>query len=136
MNQAHEGPLAVAHIGDLHLTRAAERNFIDLLSIVAQLEVEFGAALDFVILPGDNADNGLPSRYSQRPERAKQTQKAPRRGLTDAGARRAPQVIAATDRQRCGRACARAAGLAGSQRGHDLNNRGGRRGDEGGDEGR
>ena len=53
MSQAHEGPLAFAHIGDLHLTRAAERNFIDLLSIVVQLEVEFGAALDFVILPGD-----------------------------------------------------------------------------------
>jgi Icc protein len=63
VNQAHEGPLAFAHIGDLHLTRAAERNFIDLLSIVAQLEVEFGAALDFVILPGDSADNGVPSQY-------------------------------------------------------------------------
>ena len=25
--------------------------------------MEFGAALDFVILPGDNADNGVPSQY-------------------------------------------------------------------------
>jgi hypothetical protein len=29
MSQAHEGPLAFAHIGDLHLTRAA--NFANLL---------------------------------------------------------------------------------------------------------
>jgi hypothetical protein len=63
VSRAHEGPLAFAHIGDLHLTRAAEPNFVDLLSIVAQLEVEFGAALDFAVLPGDNADNGLPSQY-------------------------------------------------------------------------
>jgi 3',5'-cyclic-AMP phosphodiesterase len=63
VNEASESPLAFAHIGDLHLTRAADPNFADLLLIAAQLEVEFGAALDFVILPGDNADNGLPSQY-------------------------------------------------------------------------
>lgn len=63
MSEASDSPLAFAHIGDLHLTRAAEPNFADLLLIVAQLEVEFGAALDFVVLPGDNADNGLPAQY-------------------------------------------------------------------------
>jgi len=36
-------PLTFARVGDLRLTRAAEHNFVDLLVIVAQLEVKFGA---------------------------------------------------------------------------------------------
>jgi len=55
--------LAFAHIGDLHLTRASERSFIDLLAIAAEIETECAAALDFVVLPGDNADNGRPEQY-------------------------------------------------------------------------
>ncbi|MCW6508961.1 metallophosphoesterase family protein [Lichenifustis flavocetrariae] len=58
------GVLAFAHIGDLHLTDAKQRNFTDFLSIVAQIETQCGASLDFVVLPGDNADNGLPSQYA------------------------------------------------------------------------
>jgi Icc protein len=58
-----EKPLVFAHIGDLHITNAKEQNYIDFLSIVAQLENECSALLDFVILPGDNADQGLPSQY-------------------------------------------------------------------------
>ncbi|MDX7952373.1 metallophosphoesterase [Lichenihabitans sp. Uapishka_5] len=56
--------LAFAHIGDLHLTDAKARNFADLLLIVAQIEVECAPSLDFVVLPGDNADNGLPAQYA------------------------------------------------------------------------
>ena len=56
-------PLAFAHIGDLHLTDAKQRNFADLLAIAAQIEMDCSALLDFVVLPGDNADNGMPAQY-------------------------------------------------------------------------
>ena len=55
--------LAFAHIGDLHLTDAKQRNFTDFLAIVAQIEIEAAGAIDFVVLPGDNADNGKRSQY-------------------------------------------------------------------------
>ena len=61
---AKDRPLAFVHIGDLHLTRAGERNYVDLLAIVAQIEMECTDAIDFVVLPGDNADNGLPAQYA------------------------------------------------------------------------
>ncbi|GJE19058.1 metallophosphoesterase family protein [Methylobacterium marchantiae] len=54
--------LAFAHIGDLHLTEGHLENACDFRAIVSQLcEVE---GLDFVYLPGDNADNGLPEQYA------------------------------------------------------------------------
>lgn len=56
--------LAFVHIGDLHITDAKQRNFLDFLSIAAQIEVECAGTIDFVVLPGDNADNGLPSQYA------------------------------------------------------------------------
>ncbi len=56
-------PLIYAHLGDLHITNAKEQNYIDLLSIIAQLETECAGKLDFVYLPGDNADNGRPQQY-------------------------------------------------------------------------
>ena len=56
--------LVFAHIGDLHITDAKQRNFTDFLSIVAQIEIECAKLIDFVVLPGDNADNGLPSQYA------------------------------------------------------------------------
>ncbi|GGH08946.1 metallophosphoesterase family protein [Mucilaginibacter phyllosphaerae] len=56
-------PMIYAHIGDLHITSAKEQNYIDLLSIIAQIETECSNKLDFVYLPGDNADNGLPEQY-------------------------------------------------------------------------
>lgn len=55
--------LVFAHIGDLHITRAQDPNYLDFLSIVAQLETACNYQLDFVVLPGDNADNGLPEQY-------------------------------------------------------------------------
>jgi predicted phosphodiesterase len=56
-------PLAFAHIGDLHITDAKQHNFADFMLIVAQIESECAAMLDFVVLPGDNADNGTPAQY-------------------------------------------------------------------------
>jgi Icc protein len=56
-------PLLYAHLGDLHITQAKEQNYIDLLSIIVQLETECAGKLDFIYLPGDNADNGLPHQY-------------------------------------------------------------------------
>lgn len=64
MSAATDGVLVFAHIGDLHITDAKQPNFRDFLSIVAQIEVECRDSIDFVCLPGDNADNGRPSQYA------------------------------------------------------------------------
>ncbi len=56
-------PLLYAHIGDLHITNFRAQNYTDLLSILSQIEINGKHLLDFVVLPGDNADNGLPSQY-------------------------------------------------------------------------
>ncbi len=61
---APDDVLAFVHIGDLHLTDAKQRNFTDFLAIVAQIEIQYAGAIDFVVLPGDNADNGLPGQYA------------------------------------------------------------------------
>lgn len=53
-----------AHIGDLHITTAASQNYLDLLSILVQLDIECSRQLDFVVLPGDNADDGQPDQYA------------------------------------------------------------------------
>ena len=63
-DKATDKPVIFAHIGDLHLTDAKQRNFQDFLAIVAQIEIECGQVVDFVVLPGDNADNGLPAQYA------------------------------------------------------------------------
>ena len=55
--------LVYAHIGDLHLTSDDQRNYRDLRAIVTEL-AEIGGAIDFVYVPGDNADNGLPAQYA------------------------------------------------------------------------
>ncbi len=53
--------LAFAHIGDLHLTTAEADNARDLQTILQRLRGR--TELDFVYLPGDNADNGTPAQY-------------------------------------------------------------------------
>jgi hypothetical protein len=58
-----DGPLLFAHLGDLHITRASNQNYLDFLSILVQLETECRRYTDFVVLPGDNADDGLPEQY-------------------------------------------------------------------------
>lgn len=59
---ASDDILAFAHIGDLHITDADADNARDFRAIVDQLNAVDG--LDFVYLPGDNADNGTPAQYA------------------------------------------------------------------------
>lgn len=56
--------LTFAHIGDTHIVDPRMPNARDLLAIVAQIEMECAKLLDFVVLPGDVADNGLPLQYA------------------------------------------------------------------------
>ena len=54
--------LVFAHVGDLHLTDPEAENARDFRAIVARIaEIE---GIDFVYLPGDNADNGRPEQYA------------------------------------------------------------------------
>ncbi len=58
-----ESILTWLHVGDLHLTRAGEtnhRDFKKIVSLAAALPLD---AVDFVLLPGDNADDGAPEQY-------------------------------------------------------------------------
>ena len=69
MNGADKQPswtndlLLYAHIGDLHITESAKPNYRHFLSIVAEIEEIARTKLDFVFLPGDNADNGRDKQY-------------------------------------------------------------------------
>ena len=56
--------LIYAHIGDLHLTTETEQNFIDFKAIVSELANDLADVIDFVYVPGNNADNGLPGQYA------------------------------------------------------------------------
>lgn len=51
------------HIGDLHLTVAEEANHQALREIIAQANEHLAGAIDFAVLPGDNADDGTPEQY-------------------------------------------------------------------------
>ncbi len=54
--------LVFAHVGDLHLTDPGTRNAHDYQAILSQIgEVD---GLDFVFLPGDNADRGRAEEYA------------------------------------------------------------------------
>lgn len=61
---APEPPMIFAHIGDLHITGADEQNHHDLRAIVGEIARELAGQIDFVYVPGDNADNGLPDQYA------------------------------------------------------------------------
>lgn len=64
MTDPSDRVLTFAHIGDLHITDPGQPNFLDLMSILAQLETQARDQLDFVVLPGDCADNGLEAQYA------------------------------------------------------------------------
>ena len=63
MTESHL-PLVYAHIGDLHLTTESEDNVRDLKAIVDMLAGDLAGGIDFVYLPGDNAENGLAEQYA------------------------------------------------------------------------
>ena len=56
--------LVYAHIGDLHLTTPDQENYRDFRAIVDAIERDLAGAINFVYLPGDNADNGTPDQYA------------------------------------------------------------------------
>lgn len=56
--------LVLAHIGDLHLTTEDQQNYRDFQAIVSEIADDLADAIDFVYVPGDNADNGLPEQYA------------------------------------------------------------------------
>jgi|SRR5579871_4661004 len=63
MDPQAAAPLRFVQIGDLHLTDAGQRNHIDLGRIVDELNRNVGHAIDFVYLPGDNADDGTAAQF-------------------------------------------------------------------------
>ena len=56
-------PLTFLHIGDLHLTEAVLQNHLDLRRIVDDINSHARGRIDFVVLPGDNADDGTPEQF-------------------------------------------------------------------------
>ena len=56
-------PLLWLHIGDLHVAAPDAENVRDFRAIVSAAAALPPGAVDFVLLPGDNADNGRPEQY-------------------------------------------------------------------------
>ena len=56
-------PLRLLHIGDLHITDPELQNYLDLKRIVDEVNANAGRNLDFVFLPGDNADDGTAEQF-------------------------------------------------------------------------
>ena len=52
-----------AHIGDRHIGDRSMQNYRDFLAIVADIEAIRRDIIDFVYLPGDNADSGSDEQY-------------------------------------------------------------------------
>lgn len=59
-----EDILSWLHIGDLHVTDGAGENLTDLKRIVGLANELPDGALDFALLPGDNADEGEPDQFT------------------------------------------------------------------------
>jgi Icc protein len=58
-----EKPLRFLQIGDLHITDSGLQNHTDLRRIVDQVNENTAGKIDFVYLPGDNADDGTPEQF-------------------------------------------------------------------------
>ena len=56
-------PLVWMHIGDLHLTDRELPNHLALQDIILQANSHLAGHIDFVVLPGDNADDGTAEQY-------------------------------------------------------------------------
>ncbi|HEY0912538.1 MAG TPA: metallophosphoesterase [Bradyrhizobium sp.] len=59
----NRNPLRFVHIGDLHLTEAGLQNHLDLRRIVDDVNRNMRGRIDFVFLPGDNADDGTAEQF-------------------------------------------------------------------------
>ena len=58
------GVVSWVHFGDLHMTKAGERNHLDLAAIVNEVNQAFADSVSFVYLPGDVADDGSRAAYA------------------------------------------------------------------------
>ncbi|MCJ2033939.1 metallophosphoesterase family protein [Methylobacterium sp. J-068] len=59
-------PLVFLHVGDLHLTTPTAQNARDFRAILAQIDgIGSKSLFDFVYLPGDLAENGCASEYTE-----------------------------------------------------------------------
>jgi Icc protein len=56
-------PLRFLQIGDLHITNAGLQNHADLRRIIDEVNDNATGKVDFVYLPGDNADDGTPGQF-------------------------------------------------------------------------
>jgi predicted phosphodiesterase len=56
-------PLRFLQIGDLHVTNAGLQNHLDLRRIIEEVNGNTGGKIDFVYLPGDNADDGTVEQF-------------------------------------------------------------------------
>jgi hypothetical protein len=55
--------LAWLHFGDLHITSDEQQNYRDLLALIDDANKHLRGAIDFAVLPGDNADDGTRDQY-------------------------------------------------------------------------
>jgi 3',5'-cyclic-AMP phosphodiesterase len=58
-----ETPLRFLQIGDLHITDAGLQNHLDLRRVVDEVNGNTASKIDFVYLPGDNADDGTAQQF-------------------------------------------------------------------------
>jgi 3',5'-cyclic AMP phosphodiesterase CpdA len=58
------GVISWVHLGDLHMTKAAKQNHLDLAEIVNEVNRVFADSVSFVFLPGDVADDGSRAAYA------------------------------------------------------------------------
>jgi Icc protein len=57
------GVVSWVHIGDLHITTADQQNYADFKTILANTDQYLKNGINFVYLPGDNANDGTESEY-------------------------------------------------------------------------
>jgi 3',5'-cyclic-AMP phosphodiesterase len=63
MTDVTDKPLRFLQIGDLHITDVNLQNHVDLRRIVDEVNGNTSGKIDFVYLPGDNADDGTPDQF-------------------------------------------------------------------------
>jgi 3',5'-cyclic-AMP phosphodiesterase len=62
-NDARPGTLSWVHFGDLHITTEGERNYQHFAALIDQVNTHLAGQIDFCLLPGDNADDGIEPQY-------------------------------------------------------------------------
>jgi 3',5'-cyclic-AMP phosphodiesterase len=62
-NRARRGALSWVHFGDLHVTTEWERNYRDFAALIDEVNTHLAGQIDFCLLPGDNADDGIEPQY-------------------------------------------------------------------------